>query len=123
MTGIHVVPAQTKAGKAFYVYAWRGGPLIAKAMHDRPVIDMALIAKANEARREETTVKHFDTLEEVISDYRASPEYNRLRDSTKRDYRLWLDRISERFGHAPLEAFEDRRMRKDIIEWRNQWAS
>lgn len=123
MTGIHVVPSRTKAGKVFYVYAWRGGPLIHKALHSKPVIDMALIAKANAARLNATTTKHFDTLEEIITDYRASPEFNGLRDSTKRDYRLWLDRISEKFGDAPLEVFEDRRMRKDIIEWRNQWAA
>lgn len=122
MTGIHVVPSKTKAGKTFYIYAWRGGPLIGKAMHERPVIDMALIAKANAARMEATTVKHFDTLEEIITSYRAAPEFTKLRDSTKRDYRLWLDRISDKFGQAPLDVFEDRRMRKDVIDWRNQWA-
>lgn len=122
MTGIHVVPSKTKAGKTFYIYAWRGGPLIGKTMHERPVIDMALIAKANAARMEATTVKHFDTLEEIITSYQAAPEFTKLRDSTKRDYRLWLNRISERWGDYPLEVFEDRRMRKEVIDWRNQWT-
>jgi integrase len=39
------------------------------------------------------------------------------------NYRLWLDRISERFGSAPLAAFADARMRGDIIDWRDTWSA
>lgn len=121
MTGLHVVRKPTKGADRWYVYAWRGGPCVHTCTGERPTIDMALIAKANAAKLDRTDL-HYDTLEEIITAYRAAPEYDGLRDSTKRDYRLWLDRISERWGAVPLEAFEDRRMRKDIIDWRNQWA-
>lgn len=123
MTGLHVVRVKTKGLPRFYVYAWRGGPCIHRSDGERPVIDMDLIAKANEARFAQTKAGHFDTLEEIITAYRAAPEFDKLRDSTKRDYRLWLDRVSARWGDTPLEAFEDRRMRRDIIDWRNQWAA
>lgn len=122
MTGLHVVSKSTKTGRTWYVYAWRGGPCIHKAEGARPVLDMALIAKANAAKHDRAG-SHYDTLEEIITAYRASPEYEGLKASTKRDYRLWLDRISERWGTTPLEAFEDRRMRGDLITWRNEWAS
>lgn len=123
VTGLNVTAKDTKAGKVFYVYAWRGGPCIHKSVGVRPVIDAAMMAKANEARMESSSTRHHDTMEEIITSYRASPEFDKLKESTKRDYRLWLDRISVRWGPIPLEAFEDRRMRKDIMEWRNLWAS
>lgn len=121
MTGLHVVRKPTKGLDRWYVYAWRGGPCVHTCTGDRPVIDMALIAKANAARLDRADL-HFDTLEEIITAYRAAPAYESLKPSTKRDYRLWLDRISAKWGTTPLEAFEDRRMRRDIIDWRNQWA-
>lgn len=120
MTGLHVVRKPTKTGDRWYVYAWRGGPCIHTVIGARPVIDMDLIAKANAAKSDGSG--HFDTLEEIISAYEKAPEFENLKDSTKRDYRLWLNRISEKWGKTPLEAFEDRRMRGDIIAWRNQWA-
>lgn len=122
MTGLHVVRKPSKSGlDRWYVYAWRGGPCVHKAEGPRPVIDMGMIARAN-ACKEGRADQQFDTLEEIITAYRASPEFEGLKASTQRDYRLWLDRISKRFGATPLEAFEDRRMRKDIIDWRNEWA-
>lgn len=121
MTGLHVVRKPTKGLDRWYVYAWRGGPCVHSCTGDRPVIDMTLIAKANAAKLDRADL-HFDTLEEIITAYRAAPAYESLKASTKRDYRLWLDRISAKWGTTPLEAFEDRRMRRDIIQWRDQWA-
>jgi integrase len=121
VTGLHVVRKPTKGADRWYVYAWRGGPCVHTCTGERPVIDMALIAKANAAKQDRGSL-HFDTFEEIITAYRAAPEYENLKASTKRDYRLWLDRISSKFGAIPLEAFEDRRMRRDVYEWRDQWA-
>lgn len=121
MTGLHVVPKQTKAGVRWYVYAWRGGPCVHKCDGDRPVLDMAMIAKASAAKCDRAGTQ-FDTMEEIITGYRAAPEFTDLKPSTQKDYRLWLDRISAKWGTTPLEAFEDRRIRKDIIDWRNEWA-
>lgn len=124
VTGLNVVRAGRKDGlDRWYVYAWKGGPCIHRCIGARPVIDMAMLARAEEARRTISGAAHRDTLEELITTYRAAPEFNSLRESTKRDYRLWLNRISQEWGTAPLGAFEDRRMRGDILEWRNRWAS
>jgi integrase len=81
-----------------------------------------MCAKANEAKGSGTPQTH-ETLDEIIAAYRAAPEFTERKPATQRDYRLWLTRISERWGAVPLEAFEDRRMRKDIVEWRNEWVS
>lgn len=122
MTGLHLV-RKPRPGlpDRWYVYAWRGGPCIHTAEGARPVIGPELLARALAARQ--PARDHAGTIEGVIKDYRASPEYERLSDSTKKDYRLWLDRISTRWGDAPLAAFEDRRMRGEVIRWRDGWAA
>jgi len=60
--------------------------------------------------------------ETVISDYRESPAFTHLATSTQRDYKLWLTRISGQFGDTPLLAFESRKMRGEILAWRDTWA-
>jgi len=118
---LHIVEKKRKAGSRWYVYAWRGGPLIHKQDIERPVVDTRLLdLAAHERQRLAGSAER--TLDAVIDDYRASPEFDRLADPTKRDYRRWLDRMSARFGPCPVGAFEDRRMRGDIIAWRNEWA-
>lgn len=121
MTKLHVVRKRLSIGDRWYVYAWRGGPCIHTAEGRKPVITPDILAK-QAAERAKIGSDGGNTFETIIGAYRDSPEFDRLRDSTKRDYRLWLNRISERFGTSPIGAFEDRRMRGVILQWRNQWA-
>lgn len=121
VSGIHVVRKPLANGvDRWNVYAWRGGPCIHRQDGPRPAITPALLDLAAQARR--AGGRGGRTLDYVIDSYRASPEFKALRDSTQRDYRLWLDRISERFGTAPIGAFADSRMREHVILWRNRWA-
>ena len=121
MSGIHLVRKPLSQGDRWYVYAWRGGPCIHKVDGPRPVIGPELLQLAMEHRASRGVARQ-DNLNRIVDAYRESPEFALLADSTQRDYRLWLDRISARFGTAPLAAFEDRRMRAVVIEWRNGWA-
>ncbi|MDD3798401.1 MAG: tyrosine-type recombinase/integrase [Novosphingobium sp.] len=118
--GLNIVRKATKDGPRWYVYAWRGGPCIHRQDGVKPIITRDLLIAADAARNEVYGIDN--TLDGLISEYEASPEYTRLRDATKRDYRLWLTRISQRFGKAPLAAFEDRQMRGDILAWRDLWS-
>lgn len=122
MTGLHIVSKKTRTGTRWHVYAWRGGPSVLVADGAKPVIGPELLAKAL-ALRDGRQGRHTGTLEEIISGYRDAPEFGLLAPTTQRDYRMWLDRISERFGEAALAAFEDRRMRRVIIQWRDGWAA
>ncbi|WP_408585965.1 tyrosine recombinase XerC [Novosphingobium sp.] len=122
MSGLHVVRKPAAAGlDRWYVYAWRGGPCIHKAAGPRPVIGPELLSAAMKARAE-VLGETVESLDDVIDEYRAAPEFTGLAASTQRDYRLWLDRISGKFGNAPIGAFEDQRMRREIIAWRDEWA-
>ncbi|WP_252257515.1 tyrosine-type recombinase/integrase [Erythrobacter aurantius] len=118
---MHVVKKRLASGIIRWnVYAWRGGPCIHRQDGARPIITQAILSQALAARNEATTAPS-DSFDAILTAYRASPEFERLAASTKRDYNRTLDRISEHFGSAPISAFEDRRMRREIIEWRDQW--
>lgn len=120
VTKLHIVSKPTRFGKTWYVYAWRGGPCIHKSDGARPVIDRELLDAQYQARQE-TRGAPADDIDSLIADYEASPHYPKNK-RTRSDYRRSLDRISARFGKTPLEAFEDRRIRGDVLLWRDQWA-
>jgi integrase len=119
--GLHIVKRSWQAGVRWYIYAWRGGPLIQTVDGARPAISSEWLDIAAELRKESRMIGN-NSLDALIQKYRQSPEYERLAPSTKVDYLRLLDRISAKFGPAPLEAFQDRRMRGEIMEWRDQWA-
>lgn len=122
MTGLHTV-RKPRPGQPdrWYIYAWRGGPCIHQATGARPVIDHVILEAARTARQTRAGYGELN-IDKVIDLYRASPEFGDLAKATQGSYRTWLDRISARFGKAPLVAFTDPRMRGDVIEWRNTWA-
>lgn len=119
VTKLHPVKKRVKTGDRWYIYAWRGGPCIHIQDGAKPVITPDILDKQRAAKL--TAATHANSFDRVIDDYRESPEFASLSASTKRDYRLWLNRVSERFGKAPIAAFADPRMRGDIKSWRNTW--
>lgn len=122
MTGLHIVCKPRKAGTRWYVYAWRGGPCLLQQDGAKPVVTRELLDAQYKAQ-EANFGRRGDTVDALILAYETSPKYEVLRDATKRDYRLWLTRISQRFGETPLGAFTDWRMRSDVTDWRNGWAA
>ena len=118
--GLHVTKKRLTTGVRWYVYAWRGGPCVYQCDGVKPTISKEIIADAAEARREARSAPE-SVLTRLISDYRGSPEFARLADSTQRDYRRSLDRIADKFGDVPLEVFNDWKMRGEIVKWRDEW--
>jgi len=121
VTKLHVIRKTLKSGSRFYVYAWRGGPQIHVQDGARPVITNDILDKAREARIQGNG-EYAGSFEAVIDEYLEGPEFSRLAEVTKDDYRRWLTRISTRFGNAPLQIMDDFRMRRDILGWRDKWA-
>lgn len=120
MTGLHVVKKRTKGGLRWHVYAYRGGPNILTVDGARPTITPALLEKAFSAKRQGAPV---GTVSWLAAEYRADGDFTDLAPDTQRDYRKSLDRIEEEYGACSLEVFEDRRMRGEIIKWRDRWRS
>lgn len=119
--GLHVTSKRLSGGGTrWYVYAWRGGPCIHTADGQKPRITPIILDTAAKARQEARSAPE-NTLARLVGDYKRSPEFSRLADSTARDYHRSIDRIVDRFGDAPLEVFDDWKMRGRILEWRDGW--
>jgi integrase len=54
----------------------------------------------------------------LVRDYILSPEFEKLRDSTQREYKRMLTKAELKFGNMPLAALEDPRVRQDFMTWR-----
>lgn len=104
-----------------YWYAWKGGP----RLPGKPGSPEFLAAfNAAHADRKKPTG---EDLRMLASLYRGSPEFTGLADATRKVWTRWLDRISDTEGKAaigslPLAALDDRRVRAEILAWRDQWA-
>lgn len=74
---------------------------------------------AQAARREAVDTGTFGSL---LKAYVASPEFQRLAEKTRRDYRRYVDHLRSEFGDMPLAATNDPRVRKVFYDWRDKIA-
>lgn len=128
--GIHTV-AIRKAGKPikWYVYAWRGGPCIAKREGGtKPVLSRAEIDALNSAVQEAHSPKS-GTLLSLARQWRgdgadkAGVEWKALAPSTRETWGLQLDLIEAKWGDTPLSLWSDARMVTKVIAWRDSRAA
>jgi integrase len=60
----------------------------------------------------------------LVTLYRASADYQKLADSTKRNWAPWLDRIAHYFGSLSIAQFDrPEKIRPIIRQWRNRYAN
>lgn len=117
-TGLHIVPKRLKSGETrYYCYAYRGGPCIHVQDGTPPAINQQLLDLAYAERRHKGPA---DALDRIIDLYCESPAFTTKADSTRADYRQWLNRISERFGKVPARMVPD--LRAEILAWRDEIA-
>lgn len=124
LEGVHFVPYRTANGRRkWYVYAWRGGPKIMGATGEaKPALTPEAIAAYAKAHEDRSQPRR-DTFASLVVAYLSSPEYQRLAPSTRRQWRIWIDRAREEFGRASLRIFSSPKMRGAILEWRDKWAN
>jgi integrase len=114
LRGVHRL---TIKGRTYY-YAWRGGGPRLRGEPGTPEF-VASYDEAIESRRTPDPGR----FKSVVVLYKASPEYNKLADSTRAQWSKWLDRIAEYFGELRTAQFDrPEKIRPVIRRWRNQWA-
>lgn len=119
-TGLHIVRKKLASGEdRYFVYAYRGGPRVHVQDGAKPAITPALLDLAYAARRERGSPDGFDR---ILNLYRQSPDFTALKPGTQRDYRIWLDRISKKWGMAPIRAFNAPDARATLVAWRDSMA-
>jgi hypothetical protein len=102
----------TSKGRTYY-YAWRGGPRL-RGKPGTPEFTASYNEACAEARAPDTGRFRF-----VITAYKASAEYKKLADSTKRNWARWLDRIADYFGESRVAQFDrPEKIRPVIRRWR-----
>jgi len=114
--GLHIVKAKGKT----YVYAWRGGPRIKCDAGIGTPEFFAAYQETVTARR----IPDRKKFRSVIARYRASPAFEGLAESTKRNWRPWLDRIDDYFGDLRTRAFDKGdNAKRAIRKWRGQYEA
>ncbi len=130
MKGVHYVRGKLASGqRCWYVYAWRGGPQIAKSTaKQRPLLGQAEV-HAILAAREAIRAPDPSTLLSLIRTWRSldpnrpsSPEWERLSPGTKKTWGSALDRIEEKWSETPLAVWNDPRMVSKVVAWRDSRA-
>ena len=99
-----------------YWYAWRGGPRL-EGNPGSPEFVASYNAAVAARQRPANNL-----LSSVLDAYLDAEAFHRLASKTKKDYKRILNLISEKFGDCPIKLLEDRRVRGDFLEWRDQIA-
>ncbi len=121
-TGLHFVKKRLADGTLRWnVYAWRGGPSIAKVDGSKPKATKELTDLAAEERRKLRMPADDSSLSSQITLFKTSPEFRKNAASTQANYRTWLDRIADEFGDTTLRMWHSREMRGDVLDWRDRW--
>jgi len=110
------VASATVKGKTYY-YAWRGGPRLTGEKGSPE-----FLASYNEAHAQRVAPdgKRFRG---IVTLYKASADYQGLAPSTKKNWSIWLDRISDYFGGLSTAAFDRAdKIRPVIRKWRDTYA-
>lgn len=123
LKGVYFVPRKLADGRRrWHVYAWRGGPKIMEADGGaKPALTADAVAAFVTAHESKHEPKR-DTFGGLVTAYLKSPEYLRLAATTRKEWRLWIDRANVEFGEARLHLFSNPRMRGAILEYRDKWA-
>ena len=106
-----------------YVYAWRGGPRIARREGGgRPVLTPAEVRAALDAIERNATPDN-KTLSALVREWERSPTWNGLAISTKKTWTSYVKQIIERWGQTPLSVWNDPRMKAKVVRWRDERAA
>lgn len=105
------------------VYAFKGGPLVMKAVQSKkPILSAEAHAKIADAIRD-ANCPDPKTLLSLVHDWRGSPEWKNLAGSTRRVWGGHLDLIEARWGKHPLSIWDDSRMVAKVVKWRDERAA
>lgn len=117
LPGVHSVRRRLADGAtAIYHYAWRGGPRLPGEPGSPEFF------AAWQALTAARGCRHEGTIQGLLGDYQRSPAWSDLAERTRKDYARHIRKIEAEFGDMPLAALSDRRVRGDMLAWRDQLA-
>lgn len=103
----------------WYIYAWRGGPLVRVAEQPtKPKLTQADIAKIAELHQADRTLPT-STCAGAIAAFRKSKYWRDLAESTQRTWSIALDRIETKWQDVPMRVIGDPRMKPKVVAFRD----
>lgn len=107
----------------WYIYAWRGGPLIRVATQPkRPTLTRDDIAQIAAAQAKDRTLPT-TMVPGAIAAFRKSRYWAKdLSDGTRRTWGTALNRIEDNWNDTPMRLLGELRMKKYVVEWRDEIA-
>jgi hypothetical protein len=120
LKGVHANHRRLADGRLVtYYYAWRGGPRLIGEPGTPEFIRSYHEAHSSRRKPDRSLFKG-----SVILPYLDSPEFKNLSARTQADYFKIIHRkIDPALGDLPLDALDDPRVTKDLLEWRDSMAS
>lgn len=120
--GLHYVRKRTKAGIVWHVYAWRGGPSVARREGGRKPVLTAAELKLAISAIEQAKAPQQTSLNSLIRDWEQSPEWKGLGEGTKKTWGSQIKKIIAKWGATPLAVWNDPRMKARVVSWRDSQA-
>ena len=118
LKGLHKVKRKLADGTVrTHYYAWRGGPPLSAKPNT-----VEFILEFNEAHQARKVLSQAN-LDAFITEYKASSDYMKLADQTRRDYGRYLDMIKVDFGDIPKDVLEHPKIRGDFKAWRDKMSA
>lgn len=121
--GIHFVQKRLADGvNRWYVYAWRGGPVVMSADGRKPSLTTEALEKVATARRERDAARKPapTTLQTLIAKWQKSPEWSNLALNTQKAWNSSVRVIDVKWGKVPLAVFNSPRMIAKVVDWRDE---
>lgn len=122
--GIHRINRKLADGSAVeYHYCWRGGPRFWKT-GDCPKFGPSYWKAYNDAVQAKDPSA--GTFRELVRRFLTSREFADYASRTKKDFQrfIFMDGgIDDKFGSAPLGAFNDPAIRRIVYDWRDRMSS
>ncbi len=123
LKGIHVSSWKRRSKKTGEIvvyrnyYAWRGGPKLRGKPGSPEFVQSYHEAHAKKSK---TPVHNMGYL---IDSYANSTKFDNLSERSKKEYRVYLERIRTEFGDMPYPAIADHRSRREFTKWHDRMAT
>lgn len=123
LKGLMKVKKTLASGKTiYYCYAWRGGPMLKTKSGEPMQPGDPMLPRAYADATKDRQVDKSETMNALITEYRASTDFLNKAEKTRREYDRYLDMIREKFGKVPIFAIQDKRHRGEFKKWRDSMA-
>lgn len=121
--GVHFVRARRRNKPVrWYVYAWRGGPLILNIeAPTKPKLTAEALRALSEALSDRDTPKR-GTFSDTIRRWQLSPEWKALSPGTQKTWGSAARLIDAKWGQTPTSLWSDPRMARKVVQWRDSRA-